>query len=185
MSSPNSRKRNDATGGQDPKRQGRAGRGAGGPNGRTEAAAGQDGGGPDSSGRPGPSKSWSTESPFGWSVRDFLVPYILLALSIQRAHGYFIEQYLRSLGLMNVELSTLYRTLRQLERDGLVYSTWEPGPEGPARRTYCLTDAGRWWLDAGAAALAGYRDVIDRFFGSYSGPARRPDGDDDEKGATR
>ncbi len=122
--------------------------------------------------------------PFGWTLRDFLVPNILLSLSMQRAHGYFIEQYLRGLGLMDVEMSTLYRTLRQMERDGLVYSTWEPGPEGPARRIYSLTDAGRWWLDAGAAALAGYRAIIDRFFGSYSGPAVGPNRDD-EKGASR
>lgn len=122
------------------------------------------------------------EGLFSWTFRDFLIPYILLALSMQRAHGYFIEQYLRSLGLANVEMSTLYRTLRQLERDGLVYSTWEPGPEGPARRIYSLTDAGRWWLDAGASALAGYRSIIDRFFGSYSGPNRRSE-DDPKKGA--
>ncbi len=120
--------------------------------------------------------------PFGWTFRDFLVPNILLALSIQRAHGYFIEHYLRGLGLMNIELSTLYRTLRQMERDGLVYSTWEPGPEGPARRIYSLTDAGRWWLDAGAAALAGYRSIIDRFFGSYSGPVMGSNRDDEKKG---
>lgn len=124
----------------------------------------------------------SGEGLFSWTFRDFLIPYILLALSVQRAHGYFIEQYLRGLGLANVEMSTLYRTLRQLERDGLVYSTWEPGPEGPARRIYSLTDAGRWWLDAGASALSGYRAIIDRFFGSYSGPAS-PSRDDKERGA--
>jgi poly-beta-hydroxybutyrate-responsive repressor len=115
------------------------------------------------------------EGLFSWTFRDFLIPYILLSLSVQRAHGYVIEQYLRGLGLANIEMSTLYRTLRQLERDGLVCSTWEPGPEGPARRIYSLTDAGRWWLDAGASALAGYRSIIDRFFGNYSGPGRRPD----------
>jgi PadR family transcriptional regulator, regulatory protein PadR len=112
------------------------------------------------------------DQPLGWSFRDFMIPYILLALSMQRAHGYLIEQYLRGLGMMNVEMSTLYRTLRQLEKDGLVHSTWEPGPDGPARRIYSLTNAGRWWLDSGAATLAGYRTLIDRFFGSYSGPAR-------------
>lgn len=121
------------------------------------------------------------ERPIGWAFRDFLIPYVLLALSVQRAHGYFIEQYLRGLGLANVEMSTLYRTLRQLERDGLVSSTWEPGPDGPARRIYSLTDAGRWWLDAGATMLESYRTLIDRFFGSYAGLNRRPDGDD-EKG---
>jgi PadR family transcriptional regulator len=131
------------------------------------------------SGRPGEKPDSAPGSPsFGWSFRDFLVPYILLALSMQRAHGYFIEQYLRSLGLVRVEMSTLYRTLRQLERDGLVLSTWEPGPDGPARRVYSLTDAGRWWFESSAAALEGYRALIDRFFGSYPGPAARPDSDE-------
>lgn len=123
----------------------------------------------DSTAPSGPASAPRPEQPFGWSFRDFLIPYILLALSVQRAHGYLIEQYLRGLGLANLEMSTLYRTLRQLERDGLVYSTWEPGPDGPARRIYSLTDTGRWWLDAGAATLASYRSLIDRFFGSYSG----------------
>lgn len=141
------------------------------------------GGAPESSSTQGPPQG---APPFGWSFRDFLTPYILLALSFQKAHGYFIEQYLRSLGMANVELSTLYRTLRQLEKDGLVISSWEPGPDGPARRIYDLTDAGRWWLDAGASTLATYRSLIDRFFGSYSGGiARKRDGEDDEKGASR
>lgn len=108
------------------------------------------------------------EIPISWSFRGFLVTYVLLLLSLQRAHGYFIEQYLRSLGLLNVELSSLYRTLRQLESAGLVTSSWEHGPEGPARRVYSLTEAGRWWLDANASVLEGYRTLIDRFFGSYS-----------------
>src|SRR5438874_1616423 len=66
----------------------------------------------------------------GWTPRDILIPYVLLAVSLQRAHGYMIEEYLRSVGFFGVELSTLYRTLRQLEKDGLLQSSWEPGPTG-------------------------------------------------------
>jgi len=101
-----------------------------------------------------------------------LVPYVLLAISLQRGHGYLIEEYLRGLGLVELEMSTLYRTLRQLEKDGLVSSEWEPGPAGPARRVYTLTSAGRGWLDAWAVALEGYRTLIDRFFGLYGGRSR-------------
>src|SRR5207253_5542757 len=81
--------------------------------------------------------------PTGWSPRDILIPYVLLAVSLQRAHGYLIEEYLRSSGFFSLEMSTLYRTLRQLEKDGLLHSSWEPGPTGPARRVYSLTDIGR------------------------------------------
>lgn len=103
----------------------------------------------------------------GFGPRDLLVPYVLLAISAQRAHGYFIEQYLRGLGLAQVEMTRLYRTLRQLEKQGLVTSEWEAGEGGPARRVYRLTDAGRVWLRGGAALLEGYRSAIDAFFGRY------------------
>jgi PadR family transcriptional regulator PadR len=120
------------------------------------------------------SPSDSPIPPFGWSPRDVLVPYVLLAVSVQRSHGYLIEEYLRGLGLLGLEMSTLYRTLRQLEKDGLLFSSWEPGPSGPARRVYTLTDAGQLWLDGWARALDGYRSLLDRFFGLYTGSTRRP-----------
>lgn len=104
-----------------------------------------------------------------------LVPYVLLAVSMRRAHGYLIEEYLKGLGFLGVEMSTLYRMLRQLEKDGLLSSDWEPGPTGPARRVYTLTQAGRLWLDSGAAALNAYRGMIDRFFGLYTGGAPAPE----------
>jgi PadR family transcriptional regulator PadR len=108
-----------------------------------------------------------TEGWPGWPPRDILAPFVLLAVSMQRAHGYVIEDYLRTLGLFGITMSTLYRTLRQMEKDGYLQSSWEPGPTGPARRVYTLTDAGRGWLDASAAMLTAYRDTIDRFFGLY------------------
>jgi PadR family transcriptional regulator PadR len=109
----------------------------------------------------------------GWSGRDLLTPYVLLAISTQKAHGYFIEQYLRSLGLAQVEMTTLYRMLRQLERDGLVRSAWEAQAGGPARRVYTLTEAGRSLLDSGASYLEQYRHAIDSFFGTYGATAKR------------
>jgi poly-beta-hydroxybutyrate-responsive repressor len=78
-----------------------------------------------------------------------------------------IEEYLRGVGFLSLEMSTLYRTLRQLEKDGLLRSTWEPGPTGPARRVYSLTDVGRTWLDQWAGALDMYRQMLDQFFGLY------------------
>lgn len=125
--------------------------------------------------------SAKADEAFAPGVRDLLVPYVLLAISAQRAHGYLIEQYLRGLGLAQVEMSTLYRTLRQLEKQGLVTSSWEAGPGGPARRVYSLTDSGQAWLRAGANALAAYRSAIDAFFGMYrpasaAGPKTRKKG---------
>jgi PadR family transcriptional regulator PadR len=120
-----------------------------------------------------------------WPPRDFLTPFVLLAVSLQRSHGYVIEDYLRALGVFGITMSTLYRTLRQMEKDGFLESTWEPGPTGPARRVYTITDAGHVWLDSSAAMLSAYRNTIDRFFGLYgNGPGAnrgQPDRLTDEK----
>jgi len=112
----------------------------------------------------------------GWPPRDILAPFVLLAVSLQRAHGYVIEDYLQTLGIFGITMSTLYRTLRQMEKDGFLESTWEPGPTGPARRVYTITDAGNVWLDSSASMLQAYRETIDRFFGLYG--ATRPQADD-------
>src|SRR5450756_1885751 len=156
MSSPESKDRANSSNGSVPRtgRSRRASKGGADQPARAESSSKEETTNPRGPETTGSRDSGPSEQSFGWTYRDFLVPYILLSLSLRRAHGYFIEQYLRGLGLANVEMSTLYRTLRQLEKDGLVYSTWEPGPEGPARRIYSLTDTGHWWLDAGAAALA-------------------------------
>lgn len=111
-----------------------------------------------------------------WSPRDMLIPYVLLSVSLQRAHGYLIEEYLRNSGFFRVDASTLYRTLRTMEKDGLLTSDWEPGPTGPARRVYSLTDAGRAWLDAWSATLEAYRGMIDNFFALYTGSQDRSRG---------
>jgi PadR family transcriptional regulator, regulatory protein PadR len=111
-----------------------------------------------------------------WPPRDIVAPFVLLSVSLQRAHGYVIEDYLRALGLFGITMSTLYRTLRQMEKDGYVESTWEPGPTGPARRVYTITDAGHTWLDSSATMLNAYRETIDRFFGLYGNGRAHPDG---------
>ena len=125
----------------------------------------------------------------GWPPRDILAPFVLLAVSLQRSHGYVIEDYLRALGLFGITMSTLYRTLRAMEKDGFLQSTWEPGPTGPARRVYAITDAGRVWLDSSASMLGAYRDTIDRFFGLYgAGPGasqRQPGDSTDDKETNR
>jgi PadR family transcriptional regulator, regulatory protein PadR len=121
---------------------------------------------------PNPAEPLDEREPLsGWPPRDVLAPFVLLAVSMERAHGYVIEDYLRALGVFGITMSTLYRTLRQMEKDGFLESTWEPGPTGPARRVYSITDAGHAWLDTSVVMLDAYRQTIDRFLDLYgTGP---------------
>ncbi len=109
-----------------------------------------------------------------WAPRNLLIPYLLLALSFYRAHGYLLQQYLRMLGFFGVDITTIYRTLRQMEKQGLVDSAWDTEAQGPARRVYSLTPNGHQLLEGWASALGQYREVLDRFSRVYQGSEPPP-----------
>lgn len=106
--------------------------------------------------------------------RNLLVPYVLLFLKNWSAHGYQILQTLTLLGFAAVDPATVYRSLRQMEREGLVSSSWQTGAAGPARRTYEITPDGEAFLNQWAEALGTYQRFLDRFFQLYAGQAPAP-----------
>ena len=59
-------------------------------------------------------------------------------------HGYALAERLKNFDIDadEVNVSTLYRTLRGMEQAGWVTSRWESGGPGPQRRAYGITDAG-------------------------------------------
>jgi poly-beta-hydroxybutyrate-responsive repressor len=109
----------------------------------------------------------------GRMPRNFLASWLLLLLRNWNAHGYQLIQTLTAMGLGMVDPATVYRTLRQLEQEGLVSSTWNPGASGPARRIYTLSEAGEEYLNAWAKGLEQYQSVLDRFFEIYNSQSRR------------
>ena len=85
--------------------------------------------------------------------RNYLRPCLLLLLAEGTSHGYELLDQVGALGLTKVDPGGLYRSLRAMDEEGLVRSSWEPSVAGPARRTYELTDEGREWLHVVAGAL--------------------------------
>ena len=73
----------------------------------------------------------------------WLQPFLLLALEQWQSHGYELIRRMTAFGFEALDRGSVYRILRQLEKDGLVSSGWDTSKEGPARRLYSLTDAGR------------------------------------------
>lgn len=101
--------------------------------------------------------------------RNWLQPFLLLSLQQWQGHGYELMQRLAVYGFESMDPGSVYRTLRQLERDGLVSSDWDTdSSQGPARRVYSLTDAGAAYLQTWAAALRGYQSMLDSFFQAYA-----------------
>ena len=104
----------------------------------------------------------------------FLAASLLLCLSRESTHGYQLPDELAQLKLFGSppDATSVYRTLRRLEQDGLVVSRWVPGEAGPARRLYDLNADGREFLQAWAGSIRQDRQVIDRFLNLYAQDAK-------------
>jgi poly-beta-hydroxybutyrate-responsive repressor len=114
--------------------------------------------------------------------RNWLVPVILLTLRESASYGYELMERTARFGFEAMNPGTLYRTLRNMEREGLCESEWETSEGGPARRVYSITDAGEAYLGFWAGALEQYRRNMDAFFGLYAKgrpPARKDRQTDD------
>jgi DNA-binding PadR family transcriptional regulator len=82
------------------------------------------------------------------NVSRFIEPVVLRILKEKKkSYGYEIAECLIQYALTDatIEGAALYRTLRTLEGNGYVSSTWDVG-DGPARRNYSLTRAGHTHL---------------------------------------
>src|SRR5947209_7552826 len=103
----------------------------------------------------------------GRMPKNFLTSWLLLLLRNWNAHGYQLIQTLTAMGLGMVDPATVYRTLRQLDSEGLITSAWDAKASGPARRMYTLTEAGEEYLQVWSRQLEQYQTVLNRFFEIY------------------
>jgi PadR family transcriptional regulator, regulatory protein PadR len=112
--------------------------------------------------------------------RNWLIPVMLLTLREWNSYGYELIEKSASFGFEAMHPGTMYRTLRQMEKNGHVKSEWETTKGGPARRMYTITDAGKAYLDFWAQALEQYQRNVDVFFRLYTGKPQRTNEKSDE-----
>jgi poly-beta-hydroxybutyrate-responsive repressor len=115
--------------------------------------------------------------------RNWLTPVALVILYEESSYGYeLMERLATEFDFEQINAGTLYRTLRQMEKEGLCESEWEVSEgSGPARRMYAITEAGQAYLDAWLRACKKYRRVMDALSRAYtSRTTRRPSGHGDE-----
>jgi DNA-binding PadR family transcriptional regulator len=102
----------------------------------------------------------------GKTLNRLSQPTILtvLAASDKPLHGYVIVQKAAQspmFGGNKPDATGVYRTLKQMEENGLVTSHWETPKTGPAKRSFKLTDEGRISLRRWIDSLACYITTID------------------------
>ena len=109
----------------------------------------------------------------GGIPNNWLVPAALLLLRDVSSYGYDLMKALTRFGFAMMNPGPLYRMLRQMEKDGLVSSSWDTSGQGPARRLYSITEAGEAYLRLWAGSLGQYRRMMDLFLRLYT---RQPEG---------
>jgi len=113
-----------------------------------------------------------------WS-KNWLTPVILLMLREWNSYGYELMEKMAKFGLSSMNPGTVYRTLRQMERDGIVSSKWDTSVEGPARRIYSITEAGENYLKFWAESLEQYQQMMNTFFRLYTHQPSKKDKEDE------
>jgi poly-beta-hydroxybutyrate-responsive repressor len=101
--------------------------------------------------------------------RNWMTPVILLLLREWSSYGYDLMERMAAFGFAAMNPGSLYRVLRQLEKEGMVSSTWDTSGQGPARRMYAITEAGETYLKLWASGIDHYRTIMNTFFRLYTG----------------
>jgi PadR family transcriptional regulator PadR len=85
---------------------------------------------------------------------------VLAVLDGADGYGYDVVRRLRGAGLEEVGDASVYGTLRRLYASGALSSYVVPSEEGPHRKYYALTPAGRVQLDGSAKTWKGFSDTV-------------------------
>lgn len=109
--------------------------------------------------RPG-GKERARSSPEPRLTGDLLSSSLLAYLRKWNAYGYQLVQELAKAGMENFDSTTVYRTLRQLEKAGLVSSFWDTSESGPARRRYAITQSGETFLELWLDVFSRYQKIL-------------------------
>lgn len=103
------------------------------------------------------------------TMEKFMEVCLLVLLYKDTSHGYGLIEHLANFGFSEEQLnvSTLYRTLRKMEQEGFVVSIWEAGNQGPRRRVYTITDNGKQELAYWVELLKGRKARIETLLSKY------------------
>ena len=99
--------------------------------------------------------------------RNWLTPVALVILREESSYGYELMERLEELGFEEISAGSLYRTLRQMENEGLCKSEWDTSESGASRRMYSVTDVGEDYLATWAEGCQKYQKVLDCFYQAY------------------
>jgi len=110
--------------------------------------------------------------------RHFLYPALLLLLAEEPRHGYRLVDALLRLGFGPFDRPSVYRTLADLEGDGLLRS-WSASPTaGSTRHVYAVTEEGFATLARWMAVVEEEQSLLSAVLKRYDSVLGAPGGED-------
>lgn len=100
---------------------------------------------------------------------SWLVPFLLLLLQERSWYGRELARRIADLGLEAERQEKVYRTLRQMEREGTIVSECDGTDSRLARRKYSITESGEAYLELWAGSLGRFREEVDLFHRLHAG----------------
>ena len=103
-------------------------------------------------------------------VSLFIQPSILLFLSKGPSYGYELIEKLKDLGFHeeSIDIGAVYRTLRRLEEEGFVKSSWQT-KESRKKRVYKITPNGKVLLRIWVERIKERKGALEKFIDFYQG----------------
>ena len=99
----------------------------------------------------------------------FLQSCLLVLLHREPGYGYSLMEDLGEFGFQadQMDISIIYRALRNLGEEGLVSDTWDDNSLGPQRRVYTITPQGEEVLAVWISNLRQRRKDIEKLEAAY------------------
>lgn len=106
----------------------------------------------------------------------------VLAL-LSRGNSYAYEIASRMADAVDMGEGTIYPLMRRMQKDGLVSTYLEESPQGPPRKYYAITDAGKQRLAAQVNEWRGFTQAVDRLIDGDATPTPPADTQADTQAA--
>ncbi len=103
------------------------------------------------------------------TLERFLEISLLVLLYDRKGHGYSLMEQLGDFGFDpdQMNIGSLYRILRNMEKSSLVLSDWEQGEGGPRRRVYEITEEGKSMLSIWSEHVRKRKSAIEYLLDTY------------------
>jgi len=119
----------------------------------------------------------NTEIPDTKVPSEMLTANLLALLKNWSGYGYELAKKLEEAGYGAYNSGTLYRTLRQMEKNGLISSLWDTSTDGPARRVYSVTSVGASFLNNWMSLIDLHKSALLSFMDMVAPPNKKSDND--------